>query len=80
MKSSESASVMKSLCGLGPSFEAMDLMLNAFDTVLTGMGPVGLGAVNASYLGARIIAVEGVPYRANLAKELGVEVVLDPGR
>ena len=70
-----------SLCGLGPSFEAMDLMqLNAFDTVLiTGMGPVGLGGViNASYLGARIIAVEGVPYRANLARELGAEVVLDP--
>ena len=69
------------LCGMGPSFEAMDLMqLNAFDTVLiTGMGPVGLGGViNASYLGARIIAVEGVPYRVNLAKELGAEVVLDP--
>ena len=46
---------------MGPSFEAMDLMqLDAFDTVLiTGLGPVGLGGViNASYRGARIIAVE----------------------
>ena len=69
------------LCGLGPSFEAMDLMqLDAFDTVLiTGLGPVGLGGViNASYRGARIIAVEYIPYRANLGKELGAEVVIDP--
>ena len=65
------------LCGMGPSFEAMDLMrLDSFDTVLiTGLGPVGLGGViNASYRGARIIAVESIPYRANLAKELGAEV------
>jgi L-iditol 2-dehydrogenase len=54
--------------------------VNAHDTVLiTGLGPVGLGGViNANYLGARIIGVEGQPYRANLAKELGAEVVLDP--
>ena len=69
------------LCGMGPSFEAMDLMrLDAFDTVLiTGLGPVGLGGViNASYRGARIIAVEGIPFRANLGRELGAEVVIDP--
>ena len=69
------------LCGLGPSFEAMDLMrLDAFDTVLiTGLGPVGLGGViNASYRGARIIAVESIPFRAELGRELGAEVVLDP--
>ncbi len=69
------------LCGMGPSFEAMELMqLDAFDTVLiTGMGPVGLGGViNASHRGARIIAVESIPYRASLAKELGAEVALDP--
>ena len=69
------------LCGMGPSFEAMDLMrLDSFDTVLiTGLGPVGLGGViNASYRGARIIAVESIPYRANLGKELGAEVVIDP--
>ena len=69
------------LCGMGPSFGAMELMrLDAFDTVLiTGLGPVGLGGViNASYRGARIIAVESIPFRANLGRELGAEVVIDP--
>jgi L-iditol 2-dehydrogenase len=68
-------------CGLGPTFGAMQQMqVNALDTVLiTGLGPVGLGGViNARYLGARVIGVESHPYRANLAKELGAEVVLDP--
>jgi len=68
-------------CGLGPSFGAFELMgLNTFDTVLiTGMGPVGLGAVvNASYRGARVIAVESYPWRAERAKKLGAEVVVDP--
>lgn len=68
-------------CGLGPTFGAMQQMqVNALDTVLiTGLGPVGLGGViNAHYRGARIIGVESHPYRANLAKELGAEVVLNP--
>lgn len=68
-------------CGLGPTFGAMQQMkVDAMDTVLiTGLGPVGLGGViNAYYRGARIIGVESHPYRANLAKELGAEVILDP--
>jgi len=68
-------------CGLGPSFGAMETMnVSAFDTILiTGLGPVGLGAVvNASYRGARIIAVESVPWRVQRAHELGVKLVLDP--
>ena len=68
-------------CGLGPTFGAMQLMqVDAFDTVLiTGLGPVGLGAVvNAAYRGARAIGVESNPYRAELARRLGAEVVLDP--
>lgn len=68
-------------CGLGPTFGAMQLMqVDAFDTILvTGLGPVGLGAVvNAVCRGARVIGVEGNPYRAALAKKLGAEVVLDP--
>lgn len=68
-------------CGLGPTFGAMQRMnVNAFDTVLvTGLGPVGLGAViNAVYRGARVIGVEGHPYRAALAKALGAEAVIDP--
>lgn len=69
------------LCALGPSFGAMDRMnLTALDSILiTGLGPVGLGAVvNAAYRGARIIAVDGVPYRADYARRLGADVVLDP--
>jgi L-iditol 2-dehydrogenase len=69
-------------CGLGPTFGAMQrLRVDAFDTVLiTGMGPVGLGGViNGVYRGARVIAVEGHPYRAKLAGELGAAAVLDPG-
>jgi len=69
------------LCGLGPTFGAMrQMQVNALDTVLiTGMGPVGLGGViNGAYLGARVIAVDSQPYRANLAKELGADVTLNP--
>ena len=68
-------------CGLGPAFGAIKQMrVDALDTVMvTGLGPVGLGGViAATYLGARVIGVVSNPYRANLAKELGAEVVLDP--
>lgn len=68
-------------CGLGPTFNAMQSMnVNAFDTVLvSGLGAVGLGAVvNARTRGARVLALEGNPYRAALAKSMGVEAVLDP--
>lgn len=70
------------ICGLGPTFEAFDVMaVDAFDTVLiTGLGAVGLGGVlNACYRGARVIAVDSNKYRADLASELGADVVLDPG-
>jgi len=69
------------LCGLGPTFGAMQQMqVDALDTLLiTGLGPVGLGGViNGSYRCARVIAVDSNPYRANLAKELGADVVLNP--
>ncbi len=68
-------------CGLGASFGAMQLMqVDGFTTMLiTGAGPVGLGAVvNARFRGARVIVVESVPYRTAKALELGAEVVLDP--
>lgn len=68
-------------CGLGPTFGALENMgLSADDTVLiTGLGPVGLGGViNARYRGARVIGVDSNRYRAQLARELGAEVVLDP--
>lgn len=69
-------------CGLGPSFGAMQLMgVDAFDTLLiTGAGPVGLGAViNACFRGARVIVVESIPYRVERAKQMGAAAVLDPG-
>jgi L-iditol 2-dehydrogenase len=68
-------------CGLGPTFGAMQRMhVDAFDTLLvTGLGPVGLGAViNGLYRGAKVIAVESHPYRARLARELGVMAVINP--
>lgn len=68
-------------CGLGPSFGAFEKMgVDAFTTLLiTGLGPVGLGAViNARFRGARVIAVEMNEYRQKLARELGVEHIIDP--
>jgi len=69
------------LCALGPTFGALEAMnIGAFDTVLiTGLGPVGLGGVvNARFRGARVIAMEGIAYRAEKARALGAEQVLDP--
>lgn len=68
-------------CGLGPTFGAMQrLEVEAFDSLLIcGLGPVGLGGViNAAQRGARVIGVESNPYRAQLALQLGAEIVLDP--
>jgi len=68
-------------CALGPSFGAFQNMgVGAFDTVLiTGLGPVGLGAVvNARFRGARVIAVEAIPYRVERARKMGADAVLDP--
>ncbi len=68
-------------CGLGPTLGAIRLMqVSSFDTILiTGMGPVGLGGViNAAHLGARVLAVEGNPFRAELAEKLGAAAVFDP--
>jgi L-iditol 2-dehydrogenase len=68
-------------CGLGPTFGAMQTLgLTALDTVLiTGAGPVGQGGiVNAKYRGARVIVSEPEPWRAERAKLLGADVVVDP--
>ena len=67
--------------GIGASFGGFEAIgVNSQDTVLiTGLGPVGLGAVvNARFRNARVLAVEPAPWRANLALEMGAEVVLDP--
>jgi L-iditol 2-dehydrogenase len=68
-------------CGLGPTFGAMQrLGVTALDTVLvTGLGAVGLGGVvNARFRGARVIAAVRTPYRAELARKLGCDVVVNP--
>jgi len=68
-------------CGLGPTFGAMERMkVDAVHTVLiTGMGPVGLGGViNGVYRNARVIATAHNVYRAELAKALGADVVINP--
>jgi len=68
-------------CGLGPTFGALQTMaVNRFDTLLiTGLGPVGLGGViNGVSRGARVIAVESNPFRAQLAQALGATAIVDP--
>ncbi|WP_436926154.1 zinc-dependent alcohol dehydrogenase [Halosimplex amylolyticum] len=68
-------------CGLGPTFGAMERMdVDAYDTVLvSGLGPVGLGGViNAAYRDAEVIGVEPTDYRADLARDLGADHVVDP--
>jgi threonine dehydrogenase-like Zn-dependent dehydrogenase len=67
-------------CGLGPTFGALDsLGVDTFDTLLiTGLGPVGLGGVlNATFRGARVIAVDLVAWRRDRAQRLGAERTLD---
>jgi L-iditol 2-dehydrogenase len=69
-------------CGLGPTFGAMQIMnVSVPSTVLiTGLGPVGLGGViNGIFRGARVIGVARNSYRRSLARDLGAELVLDPG-
>ena len=69
------------LCALGPTFGAFDSMgVGAFDTVLiTGAGAVGLGGViNAKFRGERTVVVEPISYRAERAKMLGADAVIDP--
>ena len=67
-------------CALGPAFSSIKRMnLKAFDTLLiTGLGPVGMGAVTiAKFLGARVIAMDSVPFRMKLAAEMGADAVID---
>jgi threonine dehydrogenase-like Zn-dependent dehydrogenase len=68
-------------CGLGPTFgAAQTLGLGALDTVLiTGAGPVGQGGIiNAKFRGATVIVSEPEPWRAERAKLLGADQVVDP--
>lgn len=78
--------------GLDPKYLSIQEPLgNAVHTMLhfnitgktvavVGCGPIGLMGVNiAKAVGAsKIIAIEINPYRLNLAKELGADVIIDP--
>jgi threonine dehydrogenase-like Zn-dependent dehydrogenase len=54
--------------------------LDASDTaIVLGAGPIGLGVIAAAAgRGARVIAAEPTPARADLARALGADAVVDP--
>jgi threonine dehydrogenase-like Zn-dependent dehydrogenase len=65
----------------GTPFAAVErAAITAADTVaVTGLGPIGLGAVKCATLrGARVIALDPVAYRREMALALGADAVLDP--
>lgn len=68
-------------CGLGMAMTNVPVE-PASDVVVFGAGPVGLAAVmGAKVKGAsRIIVVEPIPYRRELALKLGATDVVDPNR
>ncbi|MDQ3880574.1 MAG: zinc-binding dehydrogenase [Chloroflexota bacterium] len=68
-------------CGLGTAYAAaVRVGVSGRDRVLiTGLGPVGLGAaLLCRALGAEVVAVEGIADRADVARGLGFETVLEP--
>jgi S-(hydroxymethyl)glutathione dehydrogenase / alcohol dehydrogenase len=68
-------------CGLGMTMTNAPVE-PASDVVIFGAGPVGLSAVmGAKVKGAsRIIVVEPIPYRQEIARKLGATDVVDPNR
>lgn len=68
-------------CGLGPAFGAAKAMnVRSADTILvTGLGPVGLGAIIAcTQRGAKVIGTTRNEFRHSLAMQLGADTVIDP--
>jgi threonine dehydrogenase-like Zn-dependent dehydrogenase len=69
-------------CGLGTAYAGCQRAdVSGRDVVLvTGLGPVGLAvAMLSRALGARVVGVEAVPERRELAARLGVTDVVAPG-
>jgi L-iditol 2-dehydrogenase len=67
-------------CAFSPAFSAQKRMaVGPGDTLLvTGLGPVGLGAVVIGKArGARVLGVDVEPYRRELATRLGADAALD---
>ena len=68
-------------CGTGTAWNGLKKMeISGRDTVVVfGQGPVGAsGTLSAKAMGARVIAVDVVPERLALAKELGADQVINP--
>ena len=67
-------------CGTGTAWNGLKKMaISGRDTVAVfGQGPVGLsGTLSAKAMGARVIAVDVVPERLSLARELGADHVIN---
>ncbi len=67
-------------CGTGTAWNGLKKMdISGRDTVAVfGQGPVGLsGTLSAKAMGARVIAVDMVPERLTLARELGADHVIN---
>ena len=67
-------------CGSGTAFHALKrLGISGMDTIaIFGQGPVGAsGTLFAKSMGARVIAVDVVPERLELAKKLGADAVVN---
>ena len=67
-------------CGTGTAWNGLRKMgVSGRDTVAVfGQGPVGLsGTLCARAMGARVIAIDVIPERLRLAKELGADHVID---
>jgi threonine dehydrogenase-like Zn-dependent dehydrogenase len=68
-------------CGTGTAYGALKrLDVSGRDTLAVfGQGPVGLSATMlAAAMGARVIALDVIPERRALAKEMGAHLVIDP--
>ena len=69
-------------CGFGTAYAAcLRAGVSGRDTVLiTGMGPVGIGmALLCRAMGARVVGVEYLPERQELARKLGFSDIVAPG-
>jgi threonine dehydrogenase-like Zn-dependent dehydrogenase len=70
-------------CGTGTAYGALKrLDISGRDTLAVfGQGPVGLSATLLGVaMGARVIALDVIAERRQLAKDLGADVVLDPSQ
>lgn len=68
-------------CGVGTAYAAcLRANVSGRDNVLiTGLGPVGVGtALLCKAMGARVVGVEAIPERIELAQKLGINEIFSP--